>query len=89
MSSEDGHLHVLLDASIRPNVTHASVSISFPRISSAVAPAMSNNKAKPKSQPLFSNDLHAGDTACQIQRSEAACGVSVCLSSMARAVLFA
>ena len=95
MSSEDGHTHVLLDKAHFPscfrhtNVTHASVSISFPRISSAVAPAMANNRTKPKSGPLFSNDLHTGDTAWQIQRSKTACSVSVCLSSMAHAILFA
>lgn len=80
---------ISLHAFAIPNVTHASVSISFPRISSAVAPAMANIRTKPKSEPLFSNDIHAGDTACQVQRSETACGVSVCLSSMAHAILFA
>lgn len=72
-----------------PNVTHASVSISFPRISSAFTPAVANNGTKPKSEPLFSNDLHTGDTACRTQRSETACSVSVCLASMAHAILFA
>lgn len=71
---------ISLHAFVIPNITHDSVSISFPRISSAVAPAMGNNRTKPKSEPLFSNYLHTGDTACQIQKSETACRGSVCLS---------
>lgn len=72
-----------------PKVSHASVLTSFPRISSAAASAMANNRTKLKSEPLFSNDLHTEETACQIQRSETACSVLICLPSMAYAILFA
>lgn len=75
---------ISLHAFAIPNITHDSVSISFPRVFSAVTPAMENNRTKPKSEPLFSNDLHTGDTACQIHRSETA----VCQSAY-HGILFA
>lgn len=80
---------VSLHAFTIPNITHASVSISFLRISSAIAPSVANNRTKPKSEPLFNHGLHTGDTACQMQRSETACSVLMFLSSMAHAILFA
>lgn len=72
-----------------PSVICASLSTSVPRTTSAATPAMANNRAKAQSEPSCSSDLHTGDRACQIQRSAAACSVSVCLSSMAHAILFA
>lgn len=75
-------MSILLHAFSVPKVSHASVSTSFPRISSADTSPMANNRTKPKSEPLFSTE----ETACQRQRSETACSVLVCLSSMAHAI---
>lgn len=59
--NEDGHIRrfywnqpASFHAFTIPNVTHPSISISFPRISSAIALAMSSNRAKTQTRGIVS-----------------------------------